>query len=578
MAKKNTSNSILIIDSANQNNGYLLDQNKKLSLVKSGEFGSALKNIKLQNLKVASYLPISGKNVDNTPYNSIYYPMQIVKNEEDPEEFIMSKLYSEYADKMDSSKEDNYMVKFIPTQSASPNHIDYDILVYFDEDTRTKFSTCIDEVSYIDAIYPEPFLYKALYAKNSLKPIGVDCFLYIDKERVTITIYRAGEYLAYYENLQLKLVNLSRQLSVETRENISETIFVEKLMSEGLNYSYHDPNTLTDKKFLDLFKAYFDGHTSLFVMIDKLCKRKNINNINNIIVNSCYGTIQGFSERLKLNYRDTEVIDFKDLDLNLTVNNLNEFYRSKVVVDNKQDKISSQANDAMEGIKPVTFDLDINMFSVLSLLWIQSNEDMDDYVDVNVTLFSRPPKFLKRRSGQIITISVATFLAALIFPIGSMIFNSYFTSETDKNNNEIRERTNLIETSKSRIKNEEDKLTQARNDLRQSENSLNFEKNLINEIDNKKNRYLIKSICLSSISHLLSENKITVKQLEYREQGASKSVFLKVHAFDDNITTVVKELVEQGYEVENRRIQRIGNDLKKHESSITIKIKDNVCK
>lgn len=578
MAKSNAHNSILVIDSVNSNIGYLLDSNKKLSLVKFGELDSTLKSVKLSQLKVISYLPISGKNIDNSSYNSIYYPMQIIKSEEDPEEFIMSKLYSEYADKMDSTKEDNYIVKFVPTQSASPNHIDYDVLVYFDEDTKTRFGSCVAEFNYIDEIYPEPFLYKALYVKSALKPIGVDCFVYLDKERITITIYRAGEYLAYYENLQLKLSNIARQFSADYRENLGDTLFVEKLMCEGLDYSYFDRNTNSDRKIMELFNPYFDSHASVFAMIEKLCKRKNINNINNIIVNSCYGTIKGFSERMQQNYKDTKVIDFKDLELNLTINNMGEFYLDRKKSDeNKEDKILNQANDAMEGKKPTTFDLNINMFSVLGLLWAQSEEKMENYVDVNITLFARPPKFFKRRSGQIISVFVIAFLLAWVFPIGTMVFNNYFNGKTETNNSEISERDILMSNSKQKIANEQLKLDRAREELSRSQNQLRFEKNLINQINDKKNNYLVKSKCLSSISELLHKNKITLKQMEYKEFGV-KSLFLSVQAFDDNITSLVRDLIEQGYDVENKQIKRISDRPKKHEANITIKIKEGICK
>ena len=586
MAKNNVSDSILVIDSTSGNLGYILDDSKKLKLVNFNELDDGIKKTKFS--RVVSYVPISGKNIDNEAYKTIYYPMQVLKAQENPEEFIVSKLYNDYAEKMEDNQDGNYMVKFVPTQSASLEHIDYDVLVYFDDDIRRKFGGYLSDVKYIDEIYPEPFLYKALYSKNILKPVGVDCFIYIDKERTTVTLYRYGEYFTYYENTQLKLNNFNRQLSLEIRENISEEAFASMIMQDGLEYSYYDPNTMSDKKFIDLFANYFIGHVSLFAMLDKLCKRKNIPSINNIIINSCYGAIKGFSDRLQQNYKDTKVINFKDLDLNLTINNLNDFYSEKdkqSLEEYRKNKLSMQTSDIMDDSSnemPI-FDLNINMFSLLSLLWIQSGEDMDDYFDVNITLFSRPPKFLKRRSGQILTLGLSVVFLAFLFPIGTMIFDAYINSKIDDNNTEISMRDSIIKRSKAEIAGENRRLDDIRRQREESEGALRYEQNLIDQINDKKNNYLIKSKCLLDISDMLQDDNINITRLEYKENGLIREVYLSIYAFDDNITAFIEKLIELGYDVSGNGgngniIRKISDKPKKHETDIVIRIKDGLCK
>jgi len=218
-----------------------------------------------------------------------------------------------------------------------------------------------------------------------------------------------------------------------------------------------------------------------------------------------------------------------------------------------------EANDLKFDMNYNPENIEIDQILFLSMLYAQSAYKKSYQVD-NFTLFNRPPTFFYRKSGQFISITVASIILSSVYPIYQTI-DTYFINS---NNQEMQQQLDSLKHKNKQLKkqnkNEKKKLKNKKEEKEKLIKYIQDRKTIINTIYLEKKGYIPKALLVANLVKYLIDNKVYVKNIMYGKpvllsntkttqkvinQQHTNSIVLDVYARDSkNITNFINSVVK----------------------------------
>ena len=286
--------------------------------------------------------------------------------EEDLQDILEIKAYEELG--LDQAQE--YIISSIEAESSNEER-EFHLFVAESEVLNKLYLPIKEETKYLDLIVPVPLLYKVLYEKEILNDNGTHCFVYFTKYDAFICFYKNGEYV-YSKSIEFSLEQIYEKFCEIEGEQVDKSEFFSILETEGLK--------ATDSKYQQNFMKIFG---EVFIMINDIIiytKRAfQLETVEHMYIGSAQGPIVGIDE-YSHNYLGLPSADF-NFDYNI---NSEEWY-----------------TDQLQYLMLLT-----------SMEYVEGKSNV-----LNLTLFPRPPAFVKRASGQFIIATFAAISIGLAYPV-----------------------------------------------------------------------------------------------------------------------------------------------------------------
>lgn len=264
----------------------------------------------------------------------------------------------------------DYKITYLETPTSSNDSRYYNVFAINNTLVSGDLEPIANHTKYIDYVAKAPFLFGALYKRNILTPVGVDCFLYIQKDDAFLAIYQNGEYLES-RSVRYNLKFLHDKFSEISGNRMSEKDFFKKLYTNGINLG-NDPIER------DYLIQIFDE--MIFYVGDIV---NGISKINNIKIDSMYfNTDIGNIPGIEVFIQDRLGLTPKDFDFSVAINQK---------------------------------DFDITQLDILMMLMAQDYMSTKDDA-YNYSPFMRPPPLNQRESGKLLGICALAFFAAMAYP------------------------------------------------------------------------------------------------------------------------------------------------------------------
>lgn len=230
-------------------------------------------------------------------------------------------------------------------------------------------------VKYIDFIAPAPLLLNSLYETNILKQNANDCFIYFEEDDAFLAIYEHGRY-AYSKPLPYSLTQMQERFSAFLEQKIDEKLFLNLLATDDLT-------TLNPAHKQALVRVFEGLFAHIDEMLDFYKKSHHVDTIDNLFIFSNIKNIKSIS-KYGQNYLG----------------------------------IKSGKCSFFNNLPPMHF------------LTYLSTKGKNSHL--NISIFNRPPAFLKRPSGKLTTSILAASFLAFIYPIYLLVYGYYLDFSSSK--------------------------------------------------------------------------------------------------------------------------------------------------
>ena len=464
----------------------------------------------IKNNFYISYL--SAKDVINTQ-------VEISKSipDEDIKDAVELKVYDELG--LDPAVE--YKIIYIEDNDNSSKERVFDVYVIKLEKLSSNFVDIIGKVKYVDYITPSFFLPKALYNRNLLESETIDCFIYFQKDDAFLSIYENGEHL-YSKSLRYSLEVIYEKFCELMGERVDEDDFFNLITNEGLKSS----NITHQQYLMKLFGEIFLYINDVIVFAKRLYK---IEHIDKIFIGSQAGQIVGVEEYSK-NYLGVES---KEFNFSIAINT-REWYVDQIQV----------------------------MMILTAIDYLENQEEK-----LNLSIIKRPPPFLKRASGQIITAFVASLILSFAYPGYQMVAAYLLDIHANKLNSDflvMNEEANKLRVANTKLDKEIAKMKKRK---KEQTDKLNYREKILHEIHNKKVKYNLKAEISRELFSFLNANRVKINKI-VGDRDKGYLLFLKAKE-DRYITQLIKSLVKlKKYRVHTDKIENVEPDTKPKEGII----------
>jgi hypothetical protein len=294
--------------------------------------------------------------------------VDISKNipEDDVYDALENKVYEELA--LDMAVE--YQIQYIEASQTDENNRFYHVFVVDPLTMEEEFSASVEKVKYIDQIVPVPLLLKTLYQREIIDEGGVHAFLYFQENDAFFTLYNDQDFI-YTKSLKFSFKQMHERFCELLGEQVDLKMFVQLLAEEGLSAS----NTEYQKHLIKLFGEIFLHINDVLTYAKRAF---DIEKIDNVYIGSQIGAISGLDE-------------YSQTYLGLT----------------------SKTFDFDYGFETEAWYID----QVHALMQLYALTPASERYECNFTVYHRPPPFLQRKSGQLITTMAASIVIALAYPV-----------------------------------------------------------------------------------------------------------------------------------------------------------------
>jgi len=207
-------------------------------------------------------------------------------------------------------------------------------------------------------------------------------------------------------------------------------------------------------------------------------------------------------------------------------------------------------------IKSSTFDFDYGFESaddeyidqLHSLMHLFTTIPKDERYECNFTTYHRPPKFIKRESGRVILLAVASFILAFIYPVSYWTLTYAQELQYTLLQEEYNEVHNIKTTREATIKNKEADKVKVATLLDHEKNDYVEKKNTLIKIHDVKVNYPMKANLIYRLTKDLNRYKVRLETLSYDENqkdDPTKHIKLGlVSSKDKKITDLIKYLTK----------------------------------
>jgi hypothetical protein len=183
----------------------------------------------------------------------------------------------------------------------------------------------------------------------------------------------------------------------------------------------------------------------------------------------------------------------------------------------------------------------------------------------NFSLYHRPPAFVKRQSGKIILLSIATFILAFIYPVTYWTLNYTQTLHKDLLQQKYKEIHNVRSTRESTLKSKKVDKDKAIALLKAEKKEYNDKKSTLVKIHDVKVNYPMKAKLLAKLIKDLNKFGVKMESLSYKEEKGNKEFLLNlVSAKDRKITKLVYFLTKEHDKIFKFELEEILYDDENH--------------
>lgn len=370
----------------------------------------------------------------------------------------------------------------------------YSVFVADPEAINEVFEPIRNEVKFIDFIYPKPYLIKNLYQKEILSNFGTHAFLYFERNDAFFVIYQDGEYL-YTKSINYSFEHIYERFCELYGERVDEDSFFNLLYQEGLrtsNFNFQD-------QLMKLFNEIFLYINDVLIYAKRA---HDIEEIDTIYVGSDAGEILG----------------------------LNEYANTYLGIEAKKFEFDYEIESDVEIGNP---------FHYLSIL--EAIENIEGKVSPNFSLFFRPPPFLQRKSGQFLTITAASVLLALAWPIYNVSYNAVLEFQKQQLIKEERALNLKVTRLKREIQQLNDQKDEVNKKIKNEYALFDKKGNILQSIFDKKVHYPMKAKMIVKLCDDMHQYNVHLTQLTNDD---SLFVFSLYAASEKKITQYIKFLTE----------------------------------
>lgn len=477
-------------------------------------------NISNHNMKKSS--PKSELYVSYIPTKDIIFGTVEVSrriNEEDLNDAVELEAYESLG--LDSAIE--YKIIHLEVETNSTKNRTFNVFAFDLSQLNQIFSQVKTQTKYIDYITFAPFLFSSVYEKKLIDSDKTDCFIYFQKNDAFLTIYKNGKYL-YSKSLNYSLLQINEKFCEALGERIDEDVFLEILKNDGLKTS----NITYQQALMQLFGEIFSYINDVIIFFKR---SYDVENINNLYLGSEVGNISGLLEYA----RSYLGIESYLLDFNVAKNK-NEWQIDQMHI----------------------------LMMLTGQIYIQEQDE-----NYNITIFKRPPTFIKRPSGLITLLILLALVLSLAFPVFQYSKGFYLNKDTEKKQKLYDDAHVKAQNYKIQIQTLNEQKEQINKALSKEQDSLNYKESILSQIHNKKVNYTFKAVILDELSTLIGDASIHVKAIKAQDQNATISL---VSQSNKQLTELLKQIsATQKYNVDTKDIS-FNQKEKKYESNITTKV------
>jgi len=406
---------------------------------------------------------------------------------------IESKVYEELA--LDMAME--YKIDYIEARdTADEKERFFHVFVIDPIVLEEQFVDTIENVTYIDNIIPVPLLLKGLYEQEIIGETGVHAFIYFQENDAFFTIYNDREFV-YTKSLKYSFKQMHEHFCELLGEQLSFNDFMTLLSEEGLSTKNSEYQKFLIKLFGELFVHINDVLT--------YAKRAyELEIIDQIYIGSQIGAIHGLDE-----YSQTFL------------------------------SLESKVFDFDYGFDTGGMYVD----QVHQLMQIYTQVSPKDRYESNFTIFHRPPPFLQRHSGKLITLSAASLVAAFAYPVTFWTLSYAESLHINLLEQEYVEVHNTKMTREKAINFKLKNKAKASELFKVEDDDFNQKKATLIKIHEIKVDYPMKGKILTAMTKDLNRFKVDISEITYTETNSTKVLTLNVMSKKDKQITDLLEFL-----------------------------------
>ncbi len=426
--------------------------------------------------------------------------IEISKNipDEDLYDAINTKAYTELA--LDNAVE--YQVQYIETfQNLDEENRHFHVFIVDPLDIIQTFASPVEKIKYLDVIIPVPLLLKSLYEKEIIDSSGVHCFVYLQENDAFVTIYSDREFI-YTKSIKHSLKEMHERFCELYGERIEYQSFLEFFSKHNLKETENN----FKEYFIKLYKELFANVNDILTYAKRAFE---IEKFEHVYIGSQVDTVTKLDEMLEveLNIKSSEFeFDYGFESDNLYIDQLH------------------------------------------ALMHIYTTVSEIDKYKCNFTIYHRPPAFVKRESGKLILLTVASIVLAFAYPVTYWILNYSQTIHEDLLKQEYKEVHNIKITRESTIKNRQADKLKAISLLELEKKEYIEKKSTLIKIHDVKVNYPMKAKILALLTKDLNKFNVKVESLSYGESNTTKTFTLNLVSSQDRKITKLVQFLTQNHE------------------------------
>ena len=426
--------------------------------------------------------------------------LSISKNipDEDLYDAIFTKVYDELG--LDQAVE--YHIQYIETfNNLDEDNRNFHVFIV-DPIVHDIFHKSVEKIKYIDHIIPSPLLFRSLYSKEIIDNGGVHCFIYFQENDAFITIYNEKEFV-YTKTIHYSF----KQMHERFCELLGEEIEYENFMDFFTNTNLKTTTSIYKEYMIKLYKEIFANVNDILTYVKRALDIEKIEHI----------------------YIDTQV---------QSITKLNEMAEVEL-------NVRSSTFEFNYGFESFDDDCINHLHSLMHLFTTLPKEEK---YECNFTNYNRPPKFIKRQSGQVILLAAASLIIAFIYPLSYWTFTYAQNLQYTLLEEEYLEVHNIKITREATIKNRKADKVKVTALLNHEKDDYIEKKNTLIKIHDVKVNYPMKANLLYKLTKDLNKYKVRLETLSYDEDVKDSShKYLKfglVSSRDKKITDLIKYLTK----------------------------------
>jgi hypothetical protein len=443
--------------------------------------------------------------------------IEISKNipDEDIYDAINSKAYDELA--LDNAVE--YQIQYIETfNNLDEENRHFHVFIVDPLEINQTYANVVETIKYIDITIPVPLLLKSLYSKEIVDSNGVHCYIYIQENDAFITIYGNKEFI-YTKSIKYSLIDMHERFC----ELYGERIDYNEFVNFYSNVSLKKTDSEYKEYFIKLYKELFANANDILTYAKRAFE---IEKFEHVYIGSQVDTVTKLDEMI-------------EVELNLKASEFDFDYGYESA--------------------------DLYVDQLHSLMQIYTTVSQDEKYECNFSLNHRPPTFLKRESGKIIMVALASLIIAFAYPVTYWILSYAQGVQKDLLQQEYKEVHNVKVTRESTIKSKQaDKVKSIALLNIEKEEYLNKKQTLI-KIHEVKVNYPMKAKLLAALTKDLNKFNVKIESVSYQESETAKTFTLNlVSSKNRKITKLVEYLTKTHQNKFNFKLQDILYDDESH--------------